>query len=325
MLLEKSEALFQMNAWGKNRIPFLFLIDFEMKAVRLFRLDIPHPEAVLFDFQGYRNFKYNPGPQDGFTFKKFPVTFDEYKLAFDSVQKQIQAGNTFLTNLTFPTPIETNLSLREIFFKSGAKYKIMLEDTFVCFSPETFITIINGDISAFPMKGTRMLLSDNSEGELLADKKEIAEHHTIVDLLRNDLSMVASAVKVIRFRYVDRIQRPEGELLQVSSEITGKLPDDYYQNIGDIIFKLLPAGSVTGAPKDKTISIIRETERQDRGYYTGVCGIFNGTDLNSAVMIRFIENHKGILRFRSGGGITFLSKAYEEYKELIDKVYVPII
>ncbi len=325
MLLERSEAVFQMNAWGKSRIPFVFIIDFEMKAVKIFRLDMPHYEPVLFDFQGYRNYKHNPGPKDIFTFKKFPIPFEEYKRAFDTVQKQIQAGNTFLTNLTFPTPIETNLTLREIFLRSTAKYKILFENAFVCFSPETFVTIKNGIISTYPMKGTMKVLSEDSEGELLADKKEIAEHHTIVDLLRNDLSMVASAVKVNRFRYVDRIQRPEGELLQVSSEITGKLPDDYYKNIGDIIFKLLPAGSVTGAPKDKTVSIIRQTERQHRGYYTGVCGIYNGTDLNSAVMIRFIENHLGNFRFRSGGGITFLSKAYPEYKELIDKVYVPII
>lgn len=72
MLLERSEAVFQMNAWGNNRIPFVFIIDFEMKAIRIFRIDIPHSEPVLFDFQGYRNYKYNPGPKDVFTFKDIP-------------------------------------------------------------------------------------------------------------------------------------------------------------------------------------------------------------------------------------------------------------
>jgi para-aminobenzoate synthetase component 1 len=174
------------------------------------------------------------------------------------------------------------------------------------------------------MKGTIKVSSTESEKELLSDIKEIAEHHTIVDLLRNDLSMVADRINVNRFRYVERIHTHEGELLQVSSEITGKLPDNYQDQLGEIIFKLLPAGSVTGAPKEKTITIIREAEKSDRGYYTGVCGVFDGENLNSAVMIRFIEEHKGALRFKSGGGITFLSNARSEYKELNDKVYVPI-
>jgi para-aminobenzoate synthetase component 1 len=252
------------------------------------------------------------------------MSFEEYDLAFKAVQKQIHVGNSFLTNLTFPTLVETNLTFREIFFKSTAKYKILLENEFVCFSPETFITIIDGTISTFPMKGTMKALTPESERKLLTNTKEIAEHNTIVDLLRNDLSMVASNIKVNRFRYIERIRTHEGELLQVSSEINGKLPAGYHTKMGEIIFTLLPAGSVTGAPKEKTIAIIREVEKADRGYYTGVCGVFDGSNLNSAVMIRFIENHKGVMRFRSGGGITFLSNAHTEYDELKDKVYVPI-
>jgi para-aminobenzoate synthetase component 1 len=129
---------------------------------------------------------------------------------------------------------------------------------------------------------------------------------------------------VNRFRYIDRIVTHEGELLQVSSEITGKLPDGYQSRLGEILFALLPAGSVTGAPKMKTMDVIREAEGADRGYYTGVCGIFDGNNLDSAVLIRLIENHNGVMRFRSGGGITFLSEARTEYKEMRDKVYVPI-
>lgn len=314
-----------MNALGTKQIPFVFLIDFEMKAVRILPLHEPQNESILYDFRGYRNYSYASTLKDHFTFKKFPMAFGDYERAFYALQKQIKSGNTFLTNLTFPTPIETNLSLKEIFVNSTAPYKMLMQDKFVCFSPETFVTIANGIISTYPMKGTMKVLSADSKSELLSDKKELAEHHTIVDLLRNDLSLVADAVKVNRFRYVDCIQSHEGALLQVSSEITGKLPEAYHQQIGDIIFKLLPAGSVTGAPKDKTVSIIREIEKLERGYYTGVCGIFDGVNLDSAVMIRFVENFMGELRYRSGGGITFLSEAYAEYKELIDKVYVPII
>jgi para-aminobenzoate synthetase component 1 len=240
------------------------------------------------------------------------------------VQKQIHSGNTFLTNLTFPTHIETNLTLREIFFKSTAKYKLLLDNEFVCFSPETFITITDGIISTFPMKGTMKSSGPESERKLLEDTKEIAEHNTIVDLLRNDLSMIASNIKVNRFRYIEKLQMHDGELLQVSSEINGTLPSGYHTRLGEIIFTLLPAGSVTGAPKEKTIAIIQEVEKMDRGFYTGVCGVFDGKNVNSAVMIRFIENANGIMRFRSGGGITFLSDAHAEYNELKDKAYVPI-
>jgi para-aminobenzoate synthetase component 1 len=324
-MLIKSEAIDQMNSLGKERIPFLFMIDFEMKAIRLFPLNKELPETVLYDFQSLGNLYDEKGETNFFTFRKFPVSFEEYNQAFESVHKQIHLGNSFLTNLTFPTIIKTNLNLRDIFFKSIAKYKIFLQDEFVCFSPETFVTIIDGTISTFPMKGTMRASSPESEGKLLTDIKEIAEHSTIVDLLRNDLSMVATHIKVNRFRYVDRICTHEGELLQVSSEITGELPTDYNAKLGEIIFALLPAGSVTGAPKERTIAIIREVEKVDRGYYTGICGIFDGNNLNSAVMIRFIENHQGVLRFRSGGGITFLSNAQTEYDELKDKVYVPII
>jgi len=136
--------------------------------------------------------------------------------------------------------------------------------------------------------------------------------------------MVANNVSVKKFRYLDKIITHEGEILQVSSEISGELSAGFQSKIGDILFTLLPAGSVTGAPKPKTTAIIRETEVADRGYYTGICGVFNGEDLESAVMIRFIELINGTMVFRSGGGITFLSNARSEYEEMISKVYVPV-
>lgn len=323
-MISKSEAINLMNNLGKARVPFLFIIDFEMKDIRLFSLDKQLPGTVLYDFQSIEKSNVEQGEKDIFAFRKFPMSFDEYNLAFEKIQKQIRAGNTFLTNLTFPTLVETNLTLREIFFKSTAKYKLLLDNEFVCFSPETFVTIIDGSISTFPMKGTIKVSGLESERKLLTDTKEIAEHNTIVDLLRNDLSMIASNIKVNRFRYIETIHMHDGELLQVSSEINGTLPAGYHTKLGEIIFTLLPAGSVTGAPKEKTVAIIREVEKADRGYYTGVCGVFDGKNVNSAVMIRFIENNNGVMRFRSGGGITFLSDAHTEYNELKDKAYVPI-
>ena len=93
--------------------------------------------------------------------------------------------------------------------------------------------------------------------------------------------------------------------------------------MGEIIWNLLPAGSISGAPKTKTIDIIQSVEERQRGYYTGVYGYFDGENLDSAVAIRYIEQEDNALYYWSGGGITAYSKIEEEYQELKDKIYVP--
>jgi para-aminobenzoate synthetase component 1 len=174
------------------------------------------------------------------------------------------------------------------------------------------------------MKGTIESSVKDAETVLLADKKEEAEHNTIIDLIRNDLSKFADNVEVTRYRYIDRINSGNGEMLQVSSEITGKLKNGFESQLGDIIVSMLPAGSVTGAPKKETLRIISESETYKRGWYTGVFGVFDGKSLDSGVMIRFIEKNNDRLIFKSGGGITCMSEPLKEYDELISKVYVPV-
>ena len=112
--------------------------------------------------------------------------------------------------------------------------------------------------------------------------------------------------------------------VELGYSIFEKLPDDYLTNLGSIIFRLLPAGSITGAPKKKTMQIIKEAETYDRGFYTGIMGYFDGKDLDSAVMIRFVEQEGGKMYFKSGGGITSQSDVENEYNEMKQKVYVPI-
>ena len=325
MIYQKDTAIDMMNQWGSGRIPFLFVIDFEMKAIRLCRTDQSLPDGVLFDFSNSAKLPTHGAMATNIEFRKYPVAKNMYKKAFDEVLRQIYAGNSFLVNLTFPTRIETNITLREIYDRCHARYKLILGDELVVFSPETFVTIIDGVISSCPMKGTIDANIPDAGKKILNNPKESAEHHTIVDLIRNDLSRVASEVEVKRFRYIDKISTNQGNLLQVSSEISGKLPLGYQASIGSILFDLLPAGSVTGAPKKKTLDIIRNVEIAERGYYTGICGYFDGFSLNSGVMIRFIENKNGEFWFRSGGGITCNSDWNSEYNELIQKVYVPIV
>ncbi len=317
-----NEAKNTMNQYGKEGIPFLFIIDFKMKVPMVFKLDAL-PDDILYNINGIKNYEeINSEPKD-FFLNKSPISFDNYKIAFEKVIKNLRYGNSYLVNLTKETKIETNLSLAEIFHRSSAKYKLLYKDNFVVFSPEIFIKINNAVISSFPMKGTIDATIPDAQKIILNDEKEIAEHYTIVDLIRNDLSMVAKNVKVDKFRYIDHIKTNEKHLLQVSSQISGKLPIDYQEHIGDIIFKLLPAGSISGAPKKKTIEIIEEAEGYERGYYTGIFGLFNGKDVDSGVMIRFIEKKGDEIYYKSGGGITVNSIAENEYNELIAKVYVP--
>ena len=212
----------------------------------------------------------------------------------------------------------------KIFYQSKAPYKLYVKDRFVLFSPESFVKIRGDKIYTYPMKGTMIKESENSEQELLENKKESAEHATITDLLRNDLSKVASNVKVDKYRYVEEIETPEKTILQVSSKISGTLLPEFRSSLGDVFMKLLPAGSITGAPKLKTVEIIKDVETYNRGFYTGVFGYFDGENLDSAVMIRFIEKEGEKYFYKSGGGITFMSEAKKEYQELIDKIYVPI-
>ncbi|MEL6926372.1 MAG: aminodeoxychorismate synthase component I, partial [Bacteroidota bacterium] len=233
-------------------------------------------------------------------------------------------GHSYLTNLTFPTRIDVNLSFREIFLRSQAKYKLWVRNQFVVFSPESFVKIDGRRIASYPMKGTIDASIPNALEQLMGDRKELAEHYTIVDLIRNDLGRVAKDVRVEQFRYVDRIEANGSTLLQSSSKIAGTLASDYQQNIGTLLSKLLPAGSVTGAPKKRTVEMIREAEGYERGYYTGIFGYYQNGQMESAVMIRYIERQGDQLFFKSGGGITAQSDPEKEYQELIDKVYLPI-
>ena len=113
------------------------------------------------------------------------------------------------------------------------------------------------------MKGTINATLPDAENQLLTNEKEQREHYTIVDLMRNDLSMVAKNIQVKKFRYIDRIKTQKGEILQTSSEIYGKLNENWQNQIGDILEKLLPAGSISGAPKEKTTQIIQQAEKQN--------------------------------------------------------------
>jgi para-aminobenzoate synthetase component I len=317
-----SEWIHQMNVYGKEKIPFLFILDFELKIPKVIPLK-EVPRDVFYKFNQIKNYELSGKLSKTLEFKKFPMSFEAYQKGFDLVKSEILYGNSFLLNLTYPTEIKTNFSLRELFNIAQARYKLYYKNKFIVSSPEIFVQIKEGKIITYPMKGTIDASIPDAEHKILADIKETAEHYTIVDLLRNDLSQIATQVTVERFRYIETLHTLHKSLVQVSSEITGVLPEEYYCHLGTIFSKLLPAGSISGAPKKKTVEIIRNAEIESRGYYTGIMGIYDGVNVDSGVMIRYIENKNGQMYYRSGCGITCMSEARYEYDEMIDKVYIP--
>lgn len=387
----KQEIIDKINQLASQDEPFLFVINYQGDKAFIHLLSGINPEECLFDFEGRGNLSHawketwKEGTSEKEIWKEEisettwqiePPLYEDYERSFNIVKSNIMAGNSYLTNLTCRVPVSCNLSLEDIFHRAKGKYKLLLrrkrtqaEDKahlkeenieenltpFVCFSPETFVRIKGGRIYSYPMKGTLDASLPNAEKLLMEDRKEAAEHATIVDLIRNDLSRVAEDVRVDKYRYIDVLHTNKGDILQTSSEISGRLPEDYRQHLGEILDAQLPAGSITGAPKDKTMQIIHEAEGYDRGFYTGIMGIYDHGELNSAVMIRFIEEEtspvdfetdgeknfkasegKGDeasegkrdeasrkLYFKAGGGITSKSDCRKEYEEVIQKIYLP--
>lgn len=359
--LDYPNAIAMMNQLGKERTPFLFIANFDTTKNVVIPLDEIDPLKIAYDFQGkqtnFEDFQETYALTDHDTppvtpiWHCQPVDFADYNAAFKPLMEQLQQKRSHLANLTFPTPVQCNLTLPEIFSRTKAKYRIFLKDHFCSFSPETFVTIKNNVIATYPMKGTINAGILDAEKRLLDNPKELDEHQTVAEEAVRDIALVADNARISRFRYVDRVERGDGEILQTSSMIEGDLPANFHEDIGNLIYRLLPAGSITGSPKKITTEILHNIETYDRGFYCGVAGIYDGENLDSTVLIRYLEkdrsskeaiksplkerehttltpmkNSEILFRytFKSGGGITAMSKAESEYHELIEKIYLPI-
>ncbi|WP_201352529.1 aminodeoxychorismate synthase component I [Hydrogenimonas urashimensis] len=327
-----TDGFAEISRLAAEGTPFLFIVSYDKSEIIVKRLD--ELNGIRFSIKGMTGIgnlkkrsgkkKNAPLPASRVTLKKKPVPFATYKKAFDRVIEEIERGNTYLLNLSFSTPIDISFNLEEVFDTVFAPYKLLVPGKFVCFTPEPFIRIEEDTISTYPMKGTIDASVYDAKAKILADKKEMAEHIMVVDLLRNDLGIVGSKVRVKRFRYIEKIVTADKTLLQVSSHIEAKLQRDWPERLGEILKKMLPAGSISGTPKKKTCEIIERIETHKRGFFTGIFGVFDGKNVDSAVMIRFIEKRADGFVYKSGGGITIDSDAAAEYREMIDKIYLPL-
>ncbi len=321
-LLAAKQIQHKMNKYGKLRLPYLFVIDYEVK--QGFFVENPlEQDEILFRTPLGSNKKAKNVSNTDKSIEAFPADFEEYKAGFDLVMEGFEQGKSKLLNYTAKTPINCDLSLEEIFCLSDSLFELYVPNMFVSFSPERFVKIENATIATYPMKGTISTDIPDAREIILNDKKESNEHRSVVELLSDDLQKVAENVQVKRYRYIDEIATTKGNILQVSSEITGNLADDYLSRLGDIIFSMLPAGSIAGHPKEASLELIRQAEKDKRGFYSGVFGYFDGKNLDTGVLIRFIAQENKQYYFHSGGGITALSRAEKEYEELIQKIYLP--
>lgn len=325
-LQNKHKHLIQLiNQYGNEGQAFFLIVDFLVDKPLLFTPEELLPQGIEVVFPTFQNSIHAGLHQPFINLIKYPITLDEYEQAYHIVQRHLRFGNSFLTNLCCKTPITTNCTVEQLFYQANAPYKIKFKDEWICFSPERFIQIDGRYIHSFPMKGTIDAAIPNAEEEILSNPKETAEHYTIVDLIRNDLSMVSKKVEVKTFRFINVIKTNQKTLLQVSSHVQGLLPENFRSNLGTLLFTLLPAGSISGAPKQKTLEIIAEAETSARNYYTGVAFYFDGKVVDSCVLIRYIEQDGKNQYYRSGGGITIHSDLQQEYNELIDKIYLPTL
>ena len=322
--MEAKEIFEKMDLWFSQNQPFFFLLDYKMKEGECMLLENVDPTIIQYHAPIAQNSLKKKSKDSNVKMNTFPESFATYLAKFEQVKKVIQKGDSYLLNLTCETPIQINKSLEEIYSLAQSKYKLYYKNKFVHFSPETFVFVSQNKIATFPMKGTIDASLENAEQQILEDYKEKTEQYIITDLLRNDLSIVADQVEVKKFRYTENIITNNKPLLQVSTHIEGNIKPEFSSKIGTLLQKILPAGSICGAPKQKTMEWIDKIENHNRGFYTGVWGVFDGKRFDSCVIIRMIEKKGDSFVFKSGGGITSHSEAKKEYQEMLDKIYVPI-
>jgi anthranilate synthase component 1 len=188
-------------------------------------------------------------------------------------------------------------------------------------SPETLVKLENGTISTFPLAGTRPRGKNEEEDrqferDLLSDKKELAEHNMLVDLGRNDVGKISKfgSVEVEKYLSVERFSH----VMHIGSTVVGKIRDD--KSAIDAVDAILPAGTLSGAPKIRACEIINELENNKRGIYGGAVGYIDfAGNLDTCIAIRIAFKKNGKVFIRSGAGIVADSVAESEHQECLNK------
>ncbi|GAB7387189.1 aminodeoxychorismate synthase component I [Bacillaceae bacterium] len=258
------------------------------------------------------------------------LSFDKaaFIRAVEKVQEYIAAGDVFQVNLsirqTRPLPLDPWSIYRNLWRINPSPYMAYLqfpEFQVVCGSPELLIKVQGRDIRTRPIAGTRPRGKDRYEDrrlaqELLANEKERAEHIMLVDLERNDLGRICryGTVEVRDLMVIEEYSH----VMHIVSSVAGELAAD--KDAYDAIRACFPGGTITGAPKVRTMEIIEELEPVRRGIYTGSIGWigFNG-DLELNIVIRTLLAKDGLAHVQAGAGIVIDSDPEAEFRESLKK------
>lgn len=241
----------------------------------------------------------------------------------ETLKTLAQAGEFWVANFTqalggtFTETTDVKLEALKVFYEflklnqNHCGGVIVTDELFFCsLSPETFVLQDSDLIKAFPIKGT------GTEQELQVSEKEIAELSMVTDLMRNDLGQICDRVWVERDRYLT----PEQGFFHARAEVQGLLKNQRLDFLD--LKKIMPAGSISGAPKTRVLSILKDLEAFDRNFYTGTFGIRLNPDktlLNILIRTLFLDADEQTWNFPVGAGITIESDPEEEWKETLQK------
>ena len=248
----------------------------------------------------------------------------EYANNIGEIKGYLEKGDSYQINFTQPkqyqvpgNPFDLYMSMREYIQPYCGMYLNPGNMQILSFSPERFIRTSNGIIESFPMKGTRPRAEDiiqdkHLAGELYNSEKDRAEHLMIVDLIRNDIGKVCEygSVNVENLYGIESFETVH----QMVSRVHGKLNNNIQET--DILHALFPGGSITGAPKERSMKIIDSLENYQRGIYTGSLGsILSNGDMDFNIAIRTMSIDDTVGTYPVGGGIVWDSDPLEEWLE----------
>ena len=259
---------------------------------------------------------------------KLDISKTEYINKIKRVKKYISEGDTYQINFTTKAKFSFNGEITSLFlngiFNQSANYSVLIntDNTFLLsFSPELFFETDYKKIISKPMKGTVKRKANPYEDKdlvnsLLRDEKNLAENVMIVDLMRNDIGRIAEidSVKVEKLYEVEKYET----LYQLTSTVVGKLKE---KKLSQIFKNLFPSGSITGAPKIRSMQIIAELEKSPRNLYTGSIGLITNENAIFNIPIRTISIDKKTMQgeLGLGSGIVWDSEPENEFEEVLLK------
>lgn len=256
------------------------------------------------------------------------VTKDEYCKMVEKTKEYIVNGDIFQAVISrrFETEYKDSLlnAYRVLRTTNPSPYMVFLQNQevqLISTSPETLVRLKHGKLSTFPIAGSRPRGKDEAEDEalereLLADEKELSEHNMLVDLGRNDLGKISdfSTVHVTDYMRIQRYSR----IMHITSEVDGNIRND--RDALDAIEAILPAGTLSGAPKIRACEIIEEQEKAPRGIYGGAIGYIDFTgNMDTCIAIRMAVKKNNKVYVQAGGGIVADSIPEREYEESENK------